>query len=109
LIAQHRKTHKGGVCSRNGSQFAKGYPGGTLGTELGGANDWNGKAKTKDRGWAKTSLRGAWRNDELWLVLPTNSKIRVCCSSQAWWHVPVIPALRKLKQEDHKFKVSLGL
>jgi hypothetical protein len=25
-----------------------------------------------------------------------------------WWYTPVIPALRKLRQEDHKFKVSLG-
>jgi hypothetical protein len=27
---------------------------------------------------------------------------------QAWWHAPVIPALRRLRQEDHKFEASLG-
>jgi hypothetical protein len=29
-------------------------------------------------------------------------------SSQAWWYTPVIPALRKLRQEDHEFEASLG-
>jgi hypothetical protein len=29
--------------------------------------------------------------------------------SQLWWYTPVIPALRRLKQEDYKFKASLGL
>lgn len=29
--------------------------------------------------------------------------------NQVWWYSPVIPALRKLKQDDcHKFKPSLG-
>lgn len=29
--------------------------------------------------------------------------------SQVWWLMPVVPAFRKLKQEDlHEFKVSLG-
>jgi len=27
---------------------------------------------------------------------------------QEWWHRPVILALRKLRQEDHKFKASLS-
>lgn len=26
----------------------------------------------------------------------------------AWWHGPVIPAFVRLRQEDYKFKVSLG-
>jgi hypothetical protein len=26
----------------------------------------------------------------------------------AWWYMPVIPALWRLKQQDCKFKVSLG-
>jgi hypothetical protein len=26
---------------------------------------------------------------------------------QAWWDTPVIPALRRLRQEDHKFEVNL--
>jgi hypothetical protein len=25
-----------------------------------------------------------------------------------WWYTPAFPALRRLKQEDCKFKVSLG-
>jgi hypothetical protein len=25
-----------------------------------------------------------------------------------WWHTPVIPALGKLRQEDHEFKAKLG-
>jgi hypothetical protein len=27
--------------------------------------------------------------------------------NQAWWHTPVIPALRRLRQKDHKFEASL--
>jgi hypothetical protein len=27
---------------------------------------------------------------------------------RVWWYTPVIPELRRLRQEDHKFKVSLG-
>jgi hypothetical protein len=30
------------------------------------------------------------------------------CKSQVWWNMPVIPAFRRLRQEDHKFKVSLS-
>jgi hypothetical protein len=26
----------------------------------------------------------------------------------AWWHTPIIPALRRLLEEDLKFKASLG-
>jgi hypothetical protein len=25
-----------------------------------------------------------------------------------WWCMPIIPALRRLRKEGHKFKVSLG-
>jgi hypothetical protein len=25
-----------------------------------------------------------------------------------WWYIPVIPALRRLRQKDHNFKASLG-
>jgi hypothetical protein len=28
--------------------------------------------------------------------------------SHAWWCMPVIPALGKLRQENHEFKVSLS-
>jgi hypothetical protein len=27
---------------------------------------------------------------------------------EMWWHTLIIPALRRQRQEDHKFKVSLG-
>jgi hypothetical protein len=26
--------------------------------------------------------------------------------SQVWWHTPVIPALRRLRLEDHEFEAS---
>jgi hypothetical protein len=40
------------------------------------------------------------------------SQVKVCkCKemtvSEAWWYTPVIPALRRLRQKDHKFKASL--
>jgi hypothetical protein len=35
--------------------------------------------------------------------LPKNSD-----SGQEWWHTPIIPVLRKLSWEDHKFKAFLG-
>jgi hypothetical protein len=28
--------------------------------------------------------------------------------SQAWWYIPVIPALGRLRQEYHEFETSLG-
>jgi hypothetical protein len=28
--------------------------------------------------------------------------------SQVWWHTPIIPALGRPRQEDYKFKASLG-
>jgi hypothetical protein len=28
--------------------------------------------------------------------------------NQAWWYTPVIPKLRRLRQEDSEFKASLG-
>lgn len=28
--------------------------------------------------------------------------------SQAWWHRPVTPILKRLTQEDHEFEASLG-
>jgi hypothetical protein len=30
------------------------------------------------------------------------------CSSWVWWVTPVIPALRRLRQEDPEFESSLG-
>jgi hypothetical protein len=29
-------------------------------------------------------------------------------ASWVWEHIPVIPALKRLRQEDHKFEASLG-
>jgi hypothetical protein len=28
--------------------------------------------------------------------------------SQTWWHIPVIPALERLRQDDHEFEANLG-
>jgi hypothetical protein len=28
--------------------------------------------------------------------------------SKEWWHTPVIPALGRLRQENHEFEASLG-
>ena len=28
--------------------------------------------------------------------------------NQEWWHMPVIPVLGRLKQEDHRFKANLS-
>jgi hypothetical protein len=28
--------------------------------------------------------------------------------SQVWWHTPVFPTLRRLRQKDLKFKASIG-
>jgi hypothetical protein len=27
--------------------------------------------------------------------------------SQAWWHTPIIPILKRWREEDHKFEASL--
>jgi hypothetical protein len=35
-------------------------------------------------------------------------RIKTVLSSQAWWCMAVTTALRRLRQEDHKFKVNLG-
>jgi hypothetical protein len=34
--------------------------------------------------------------------------MRKSCTSWAWWCMPIILALKKLRQEDHEFKASLG-
>jgi hypothetical protein len=36
------------------------------------------------------------------------SNFKSFCVILAWWYTSVIPALRRLKQEDHEFKTSLG-
>jgi hypothetical protein len=35
-------------------------------------------------------------------------EVKKYLSCQAWWLMPVIPALGRLRQEDHEFKASLG-
>jgi hypothetical protein len=37
-----------------------------------------------------------------------NNSTKKVMTSQAWWYLPVIPALRRLTQENPKFGVSLG-
>jgi hypothetical protein len=34
--------------------------------------------------------------------------IRNNTAGQAWWYIPVILALGRLRQKDHKFKTGLG-
>jgi hypothetical protein len=34
--------------------------------------------------------------------------VSILYSSQAWWYLPVIPALRSLRQKDCQFQASLG-
>jgi hypothetical protein len=29
--------------------------------------------------------------------------------AQAWWCIPIIPSLRKLRQKDHKFETNIAL
>jgi hypothetical protein len=38
----------------------------------------------------------------------TSSKSEAELRSLAWWCMPVIPAFRRLRQEDDEFKASLG-
>jgi hypothetical protein len=33
--------------------------------------------------------------------------LRIIASIQTWWHTRIIPALRRLRQEDHEFETSL--
>jgi hypothetical protein len=37
-----------------------------------------------------------------------NSDLKIECQSWVWLHVPVIPAIGRLRQEDQEFKDSLG-
>jgi hypothetical protein len=38
-----------------------------------------------------------------------HTAIKILIFSQAWWYTPIIPALRRLRQqEDHKFETRLG-
>lgn len=43
-----------------------------------------------------------------WVHSPALEKDFLAILSQAWWHVPVIIKLRRLKQEDFDFDPSLG-
>jgi hypothetical protein len=33
---------------------------------------------------------------------------KLCSAAWAWWRTPVIPALGRLRQEDHEFEACLG-
>jgi hypothetical protein len=39
---------------------------------------------------------------------PQEAKFEVDLACRAWWYTPVIPALGRLRLEDHEFEVSLG-
>jgi hypothetical protein len=38
----------------------------------------------------------------------TNSAIFKILTGLVWWHIPIIPALGKQRQEDYEFKTLLG-
>jgi hypothetical protein len=40
--------------------------------------------------------------------IPTKKKKMFKMWSQAWWHIPVIPALGRLRQKHQKFEASVG-
>jgi hypothetical protein len=47
------------------------------------------------------------------VALSSNAILLKCISkmailSRAWWHTPIIPALRGLRQEDLEFEARLG-
>lgn len=48
-----------------------------------------------------------YTNDYLY---PQQSKFvsNILAKNTAWWPSPIIPALRKLRQEGHEFKTNLG-
>jgi hypothetical protein len=35
-------------------------------------------------------------------------KVRLMSVAQVWWYLPVMPAVRKPRQENFKFESSLG-
>jgi hypothetical protein len=41
-------------------------------------------------------------------MMRSPQKLKRIRTGQMWWCMPIIPALRMLKQEDHKSTVSLG-
>jgi hypothetical protein len=43
-----------------------------------------------------------------WSKNLTTEESRKIIFYQAWWYIPVIPALRSLRQKDCKFKANLG-
>jgi hypothetical protein len=42
------------------------------------------------------------------VTLKVQEVVTWCKSVRGWWHTPVIPALRRLRQEDCEFEASLG-
>lgn len=47
-------------------------------------------------------------SDALVILLPEICTKKTIKRKQALWHMPLIPALRRMRQEDGKFEVSLG-
>lgn len=36
------------------------------------------------------------------------SPLKILSVSWVWWHMPIIPVLKRLRQKDHKLETSLG-
>jgi hypothetical protein len=60
-----------------------------------GAGD--GEQKCKGAGWVLV----------MWVACVWRIHQKVCLN-WAWWFMPIIPALERLRQEDCEFQVSLG-
>jgi uncharacterized membrane protein len=61
-------------------------------------------------GWGESSR---WRRVNFWrrdrrLFEASYFVFKMSNSGQAWWRIPVIPALRRLRQENREFEASLG-
>jgi hypothetical protein len=51
-----------------------------------------------------------WEGNQTSFVLPIPFQAvrKYVHRRQAWWCIPVIPALKRLRHEDHELQVSLG-
>jgi hypothetical protein len=57
----------------------------------------------------KYSLADEWKN-KMWCLVTMEyySSIKKNEIDQVWWYTAIISVLGRLRQKDHKFKVSLG-
>jgi hypothetical protein len=46
------------------------------------------------------------KNNATYIIMCMNLKYR--SETQVWWYTLIIPALRRQRQEDHKFEASIG-